>query len=271
LGLIEKHNSTYSQINPNVIGGKDWYTLRPSYEINAPVNKRGTTGVIVSRKFVADRMYMIREIAFAATVKQLFRGSMIYDYNPNKLAKMLGMNYNTVKKYVAVLLENNVAIINNGNLVIKQLRRDKSRRSITKVYGDQAQIISQLREFIVFCKLRSQRKAVDYREGIKTASLCRNLREVKKYYKLKRYDHEIFNRKSDFKMRMTINSLMDLLLINSRDAVQFRRSLINNGYGFCYTTTVLHPTCRHYDKSVLPTNSYCAKGRIYQRESWVNF
>ena len=271
--LIEKSYNLPEQISLNkVTKNTPLDEYRPSYVMTTDNGRYTSDGVLVSYRFLSKYDQYVKELAFAIQIKQRFRNCTIYKYNANKLTVMFGMNYNTVKKYVSVLKSIGVAKMHNGNLTIGALRKNKCRRNMTKVYGDMNQVISQLREYIVFVSLRRQKRAIKWREGIEAASLCRNLKDVKRFYKNQRSGYEIsLNRKPNYNIRMTIAHICELLSMNTRDAVAFRKHLIKNGYGFCYKTSVVCSSAKHYDESMLNSRGYVYKGVVYERDSWVDF
>lgn len=68
----------------------------------------------------------LKPLAFALLVKDTYVSSAVKDYNPYSLQQKLkerGFNFHhtTIKKYVSVLLRHNLAVMQDGNLIIRKL------------------------------------------------------------------------------------------------------------------------------------------------------
>ncbi len=270
MGLLEKDISLRHEVNPCTRDTKDsFFTIRPvmNQDGSKPAGRRA--GAFISRKFAEDYSDNLKALSVAIAIKLLYKNSCVYKYNPHKLAILLGMNYNTLKKHVDYLIANKVARIHNGNLTIRKLSWRHNHMNGARVYGDVSQILEQLRVLIVDTSITRQKKAIAFKKGLKTAALCKTLQDVKKTYKFEREHTEIGSIAIDERIRVTIRNIRSMLGINSRDAVLLRRKMISLGYGFCYQTRILSENTRYMERCDVPKNGYIHKGRLFVRESWV--
>ena len=53
-------------------------------------------------------------------IKACYNHSIIYNYNPNKLAKLTGLHHKTITRYVKKLIQHNLAELHHGNLLFKK-------------------------------------------------------------------------------------------------------------------------------------------------------
>lgn len=228
------------------------------------------SGVIVSCSLAEQHVDNLKAIAMAVLIKERFpRNGTIYDYNPHRVAEMFSMNYNTVKSYVNYLLSCGIARMHHGNLTIGRLRHHHSKRNCVRVSGSIKSIVEALRQFIITSNIQHQRSQISHKEGIKSTALCRNLKEVRRFMRARRYG-DISDIKIDELVRMTLNKIQDLLHVSRALAVEIRRNLIDIGYGFCYETRILCDA-RSVSPDDLPGNAYFYKGHVLVRDSWVQF
>lgn len=80
---------------------------------------------------IAKSKRMQKAVAFAICLKKITNdSSVIRSYTPNKVHKLTGMHPNTVKKYLGVLMEMELAEIKGGDLYIKSLRSSSNHRNL---------------------------------------------------------------------------------------------------------------------------------------------
>lgn len=273
MGLINYGDNLPCQYSPNRISEDRSLRLSPAMCTNVPGSLKNCPGIIVSRKTIENHKDNLKIIAFAVQIKSRFPSNgTIYDYNPHKVARMFNMTYNTVKKYVSYLIEYGMAWMHHGNLTIRKLRASKNRRYTVKVSGNIKEVVNQFREYLLLHNLIQQKKKIVYKEGIIAKSSAPTVKLIKKRRRiLDKEGIDIFKQSIDKRIRLTVSSIEKLLRVNSRDAVAFRRHMISLGYGFCYETKLISDTSVGFQYADLPGTSYASRGRVYTRDSWVDF
>jgi transposase len=73
----------------------------------------------------------LKPLALDFQVKAMFNHSIIYNYTPNKLAKLSGLHHKTVKRYVKKLIEKGLAVERDGNLLFVKVSKVVKGKLIT--------------------------------------------------------------------------------------------------------------------------------------------
>ena len=80
--------------------------------------KKSTTFDIASLLYAAKHK-MLKEIALYYAVKAKFHHSIIYGYNPHKLAELVGVHHKTAERYVKKLIKEEFCLMRDGNLLFR--------------------------------------------------------------------------------------------------------------------------------------------------------
>ena len=110
-------------------------------------------------------------VAFSCKVKSRFRNSIIYDYSPKSLAQKINLSEYIVKKYVGILIRDNLCFTEGNNLVFRSLNNvftKKLRRSLLLISSGQSlsEIVSNIEWLAVMRHLSQQQYMISLKADI---------------------------------------------------------------------------------------------------------
>lgn len=73
---------------------------------------------------------MLKQITFFYMVKAKFKHSIIYNYTPNKLAKLTGLHWKTTDRYVKRLIKEEFCELRDGHLLFKRVNMKRGKKIV---------------------------------------------------------------------------------------------------------------------------------------------
>ena len=211
----------------------------------------------------------IKALAFALLIKDTYVSSAVKNYNPYSLQKKLTekgfkFHHSTIKKYVNILLENNLAEIKNGYLIVKKLHTEKTakiriKKGFAKNFKD---YIHFIRGGILKRKMwkagyvhNKRRLSVELMENPKNPKENRTGKKLaEKYGKLKVDE-------TDFNYKQSIQSLCNEFNCSIGELYTTINFLVKNGW--LKVKRNFKKLCKYFGGEVILPNSFVKDGFIF--------